>query len=73
MVVCRCMDLGCDHGLGLLCPLIDDIGLTLGSALASFLQRGFEILIPVLRWPTTIKADTVHLFGEASTVVVRWP
>jgi hypothetical protein len=59
---CMCMGLGHDHYLGLVRPL----------ALVSFLRRGSKILIPILRWPTAIRVDIVHLFGVASLVVVRW-
>jgi hypothetical protein len=70
---CRSTDLSRDHDLGLVRPLADDTGLTLGGKCSSFfLVSGGGILIPVLRWPTSIRVDTIHLFGVASLVVVRW-
>jgi hypothetical protein len=71
---CRSTDLSRDHDLGLVRPLADDIGLTLGGKCSSFflVSGGGGILIPVLRWPTSIRVDTIHLFGVASLVVVRW-
>jgi hypothetical protein len=67
------MGLGRDHGLGLVHPLTNDTGRPLvESALTSFLWRGSKILVPVLRRPTAAGIDTVHLFGVASLVVVRW-
>jgi hypothetical protein len=72
---CRSTDLSRDHDLGLVRPLADDTGLTLGGKCSSFFLvsgGGGGILIPVLRWPTSIRVDTIHLFGVASLVVVRW-
>jgi hypothetical protein len=67
------MDLSHDHGLDLVHPLTNDSGRPLvESAMTSFLRRGSKILVPVLRWPTAARIDTVHLFGVASLVVVRW-
>jgi hypothetical protein len=40
------------------------------SALASFLRRGSEILIPIFWWPTNIRIDVVHWLGVAALIII---
>jgi hypothetical protein len=69
-----CMGLDHDRGLILVRPSLMILVWTfLDSSLASFLWRGSEILFPILRRPTTIGVNIVHLLGVASLVVMRWP
>jgi hypothetical protein len=68
--------MGLDHDRGLILvrpSLMILVWTFLDSSLASFLWRGSEILFPILRRPTTIGVNIVHLLGVASLVVMRWP
>jgi hypothetical protein len=40
------------------------------KSLGFFLQRCYEILLPVLWWPATIRIDAMHRRGVATLIIV---